>query len=130
MNESQSADLICSATGDPPISLYWNTTSLSSNYTVGDLELLGLVPFSDANSSIETLDSLYYDSNSTFQVLSIYQAEGSDNGIVNCIAENDVGQEVAEAALEINGEKMLKYCINLNFCNYLQSAFIRLLPYS
>lgn len=112
MNESQSADLICSATGDPPISLYWNTTSLSSNYTVGDLELLGLVPLSDDNSSIDTLDSLYYDRNSTFQVLSISQAEGSDNGFISCIAENEVGQEVAEAALEINGERMLNYYIN------------------
>lgn len=112
MNESQSADLICSATGDPPISLYWNTTSLLSNYTVGDLELLGLVPLRDDNSSIDTLDTLYYDRNSTFQVLSIYHAEGSDNGIVSCIAENEVGQEVAEAALEITGERMLNYYIN------------------
>lgn len=104
MNESQSADLICSATGDPPVLMYWNTTTISSNHTVGNLELLGMIPISDDNTTLDTLDSLYYDNSSTTLVMNIYDADAADNGVVSCVAENDVGQEVARAHLEINGK--------------------------
>lgn len=108
MNESQSADLICSVTGDPPVQVYWNTTSLTSNHTIGNIDLLGMIPLTDDNGTLDSLGSLYYDNNSTTLVLSISEASGADNGVVSCVAENEVGQEVAEASLEINGEESTK----------------------
>ncbi|GFR08221.1 ig-like domain-containing protein [Trichonephila clavata] len=104
MNESQSADLICSASGDPPITLYWNTSTLVSNHTIGDFELLGLISTDYENGSIERFNNFSFDTNSSTQVLSISVSHGSDNGFVSCIAENDVGQEIAEVSLEINGK--------------------------
>ncbi|GIY82249.1 ig-like domain-containing protein [Caerostris darwini] len=105
MNESQSADLICSASGDPPLSLYWNTSSLVSNHSVGDLELLGLIDYD--NGSSEMLRPQNFDPNNTVQILTIYASSGADNGFVSCIAENEAGQEIAEASLEIHGEYIM-----------------------
>ncbi|XP_055931940.1 BDNF/NT-3 growth factors receptor-like [Argiope bruennichi] len=114
MNESQSADLICSASGDPPLSLYWNTSSLVSNHTIGDFELLGMIDY--ANGSADMLNSFSFDSNDTVQVLNIYASSGEDNGFVNCIAENDVGQEIAQVFLEIHAiPKILEMKVAKNF---------------
>ncbi|GFT32952.1 ig-like domain-containing protein [Nephila pilipes] len=100
MNESQSADLICSASGDPPITLYWNTSSMVSNHTIGDWSWIS----SDyENGSSDILSNFNFDTNNSMQVLSIYASHGADNGFVSCIAENDVGQEISEVSLEING---------------------------
>ncbi|GBM31944.1 hypothetical protein AVEN_179135-1 [Araneus ventricosus] len=107
MNQSQSADLICSASGDPPLSVYWNTTSLLSNHTVGDFEMLGMIDY--VNGSADMFNSFSFDTNDTVQVLSLYESSGEDNGFVSCIAENDVGQEIAQVFLEINGE-----CLRFN----------------
>lgn len=108
MNESQSADLICSATGDPPVRLYWNTSSLLSNHTTGDIEILDMIFLSDENRTLDSLDSFYRDRNSSIQVLSISGADGADNGVVSCVAENEVGQEIVDAYLEINGKRTFK----------------------
>ncbi|KAG8189629.1 hypothetical protein JTE90_009560 [Oedothorax gibbosus] len=124
MNESQSADLICSATGDPPLSLYWNTSSLASNQSVGNFELLGLISSGNDNATAEPLlNQLYFDTNNTFQVLSLYSVSAADNGVVSCVAENDVGQDIAEVSLEINAApKILQMKVTKNFywCVYYQ----------
>ncbi|GFV54775.1 ig-like domain-containing protein [Trichonephila clavipes] len=101
MNESQSADLICSSSGDPPIILYWDTSSLVSNHTVGDFEFSGLISSDYENGSLERFN-FSFDANSSLQILSISVSHGTDNGFVSCIAENDVGQEIAEVSLEIH----------------------------
>lgn len=103
MNESQSAELICSATGDSPILVYWNTTALVSNHSLESVDYLGMIPMTEDNKTVDFFESLYYDNNSSIQVLSIYAAVGSDNGYITCVAENEVGQGIAEASLEING---------------------------
>ncbi|KAG8175123.1 hypothetical protein JTE90_026992 [Oedothorax gibbosus] len=99
LNESQSADIICSATGDPPLSLYWDTSSLTSNLSVGNFEL------SENSTTGPSLN--YFDTNHTFLVLPIYSANAADNGVVPCVAENDVGQDIAEVTLEIIDSELI-----------------------
>ncbi|GFY56605.1 ig-like domain-containing protein [Trichonephila inaurata madagascariensis] len=121
MNESQSADLICSASGDPPITLYWNTFSLVSNHTVGDFELLGLISSDYENGSLERFNNFSFDANSSTLILSISASHGTDNGFVSCIAENDVGQEIAEVSLEINAVpniEEMRVAKNFYWCIY------------
>lgn len=113
MNESQSADIICSASGVPPVSLYWNTTSLVSNHTVGDFEMSGMVDY--INGSSDTVSSYSFDSNDTVQVLSLFEPNGEDNGFVSCIAENEVGQEIAQVFLEIHGECLQFFFFRASF---------------
>nr|XP_042908764.1 BDNF/NT-3 growth factors receptor-like [Parasteatoda tepidariorum] len=125
MNETQSADVICSATGDPPLLLYWNTTGLLSNYSTGDVELLGLISYDDTNGSTDLISNLVANDNNTIQVLTIYSSHGADNGVITCIAENDIGQEVAEVSLEIGASpRIIQMSVEKNFywCIYYQVA--------
>ncbi|KAF8795493.1 putative uncharacterized transposon-derived like protein [Argiope bruennichi] len=125
MNESQSADLFCSATGDPPLSLFWNTTALASIHTVEDLEIQGTIDYD--NESPDMFHNFSFNSTKKIKVLKIFAAKRDDNVNLYCIAENDVGQEIAQVPLEIHsipkiieieGSKNGHCCIN-----YLVTGF-------
>ncbi|XP_054714473.1 BDNF/NT-3 growth factors receptor-like [Uloborus diversus] len=127
MNEAQSADLICSATGDPPVQVFWNTSSLVSNHTLGGFDLLDMMSFLGENDTYEPFESLVNATNSTVQILSIYSANGADNGQISCIAENEIGQDIADITIEIiscpriQDMKMAKnfyWCINYRVTGY------------
>ncbi|GIY30659.1 ig-like domain-containing protein [Caerostris extrusa] len=85
-----------------PVFVLEHEFSCVQSFCRRDLELLGLIDYD--NGSSEMLRQQNFDPNNTVQILTIYASSGADNGFVSCIAENEAGQEIAEASLEIHGK--------------------------
>ena len=79
-------------------SLYWNTSTLKSNYSLMEISQVILEPSNKLPSPANnhTLSTVYLVS----QVLRIERADIDDNANIYCQAENDVGK--ATATIEIN----------------------------
>jgi len=78
--------------------IFWNTSSLQSNYSLTEATLVDLEPSEGSNvtSGNRSLSTVYLVS----QVLRIDQAHMDDNQFIYCQAENDVGK--ANVSIEIN----------------------------
>ena len=96
VNESQSFKLTCNATASPMPNIYWNTSTLKSNFSLMETSQVIIEPLNKSQPDNRNIFTLYLIS----QVLHIEHAHIDDNENIFCQAENDVGK--ATAIIEIN----------------------------
>lgn len=97
-NETAAFDLNCTAMGHPSPIVFWNTTTLASNFTTETFESVKRIENCTLLASIPSP----CDVTEVTQKIHITSAHGADNGYLMCVAENIVGKDRDIINLRIN----------------------------
>lgn len=102
--EGDTIVLTCNATASPIPSIFWNTSTLKSNYSLMEISQVILEPSLSkvTSTALAKNTSLLTTMYLVSQVLRIDRAEIEDNDRIYCQAENDVGKATSSVEIVVH----------------------------
>ena len=109
VNESQPIILTCIGEGTPKPKLFWNTSTLNSDYKIMNSESTQLLFVNQTSEPVYRVS----------QILRIEVAQIDDNEEIVCWAENDVGKANDSAVITVYCEFLLFSLLSFFFFLFL-----------